>query len=501
MFYDNTLPTKKLKYVDLKLEPFSVGQNSDLDPNILKLSKAQQSYNYRYDNGALKQGYGFRSMTLPNSETSTDPSERQVLFDKGSDILGLWHYKFYSETYQKKQHSFVVYCKDTNLYWFKTFVDDPYLHPLYDKTLQSKPTVINYRLNGRDILIFCTPEDGMLVWDCDIMPYSVATAPTIRSMCLHKDRLFAIVQDMPSTIRYSKNLDPTNWLVTGDAEDSGVIAISDQMGDMNKIISFLGYIYIFRDYGITKLAFYDENGEYTISQLYYSGSRIIPDTVTVCGNKIFFMTNDGIYSFDGINTKKLTLDILSMMPSFNDKAVACFHADKYYLACKLNYNDDQTILDETNDDCINNTLIVVDVKSGAFTLTRGIDISSMLSVEEENISKIFFCKRCSNSDKVSELTFDGNYYDQPMPKVWRSTLSDLGYIDQAKIVKEIFIRTLYDCKLQLVTTSYTKTYDLKGDLSPQRLRVNIKDKLIGINIISYTQADISCPTIRIGLGV
>ena len=501
MFYINKLKTKTIDYVDKKLQPFSVGQDSDTNQNILALSKARLIYNYLYQDGALRQGYGFKSLTLPTSINSGD-SDRSINFNQQTNFLGLWQYNYYSDTYSKKQYALVLYGEDKKLYWCKMFSTDNNIYTLYDKTFNSLPTVINYRLHGRDILIFCSPDDNMLVWDGDLIPYEITTAPTIRSMCLHNDRLFAITQDGTHTIRYSKNLDPTDWLVTGNAEDSGLIEISDQQGGMNKILSFLGYIFIFRDYAITKLAFYDEDGEYNISQLYFSGSKIFSDTVCVCGNKILLLSNDGLYSFDGVNTSKISLNIDSLFNKNNNNAYATFYNGKYYLACKLDYNDQDIVLDENTDGYVNNTLLVVDAKTYEYTLTRGVDILSMLAVEEEQISKLLCLKRISNAEKVSELTYDGCYYGTPLIKKWKSTISDLGFIDKAKIIKEIFIYTEYNCSIKLITNKTTKTFDVLAKEVPQRIRVNIKDKLIGFEIISNTeQVKIQPPTIRFGVEV
>lgn len=499
MFYDNPLPSKNLAYKTITLPPFDVGQNSDYNQNLLSFKKANCIYNFNITDGALSDGYGFKSLTLPTSTQEPD-GLRAIDFTDMPNILGVWQYSYYSDTYQTKQYAVVMYGEDKQLYWCKMFSPDNHIYALYDNTFEQLPIVLNYRLDNRDILIFTSPIDGMLVWDGDTLPYKITTAPTIKSMCLHKDILFAITQDGTHSIRYSKQLNPTSWLISGNLEDSGFIDISDQQGGMNKILSFLGYLFVFRDYAITKIAFYDEDGEYNISQLYFSGSKIFADTVCVCGDKILLMSNDGIYSFDGLQTTKLDLGINTMFAPDNHNASAVFFNDKYYLACKLNFKDDDLVCDEQNDNYVNNALIVYDTQTKQFTITRGVDIKSMLPVEEEHISKIIFCKNSTHSNTLGEITNDGCYYNQILPKKWQSNLTDLSLPTKQKIIKNIYITTKSDCVVTVKTQTITKSYNLIGSEYCQTIRCNLKGKLISLSITSKSpNAYIQPPTIYLGV--
>ena len=72
---------------------------------------------------------------------------------------------------------------------------------------------------------------------------------------------------------------------------------------------------------------------------------------------------------------------------------------------------------------------------------------------------------------------------------------------KAKIVKELFIQSQYDCNVTIKTTDFQKTYFVKGHKKPQRIRVGIRGKLIGIDITADDKADIVPPTLRVGLEV
>jgi hypothetical protein len=239
----------------------------------------------------------------------------------------------------------------------------------------------------------------MIAWDGVTIPRNIPSAPNIRSAVVFKNRLFAITEDK-FKIRFSKELDPTNWLLTENSDSSGIIRFSDQMGDMAKLVEFLGNLYAIRDNGITKITYYEDDDSYTLSHIFFSGSRIYADSVVVCERLLYFMTRDGIFTFDGVTTKKVNLPIDNLFGIDNfDGVKAVFHKNNYYLACKLKYDDNSYFGDETGDgNYVNNTIIELNTKTNHFNLIRGVDVIDILPLEVGRVSKLVVLTRGKNAD-------------------------------------------------------------------------------------------------------
>lgn len=316
-------------------------------------------------------------------------------------------------------------------------------------------------------------------------------------MCVHYERLFATVDGEKNAVWFSQDLDPTNWAIDGTG--AGFIEMLDERGCLNKVISFLDYVYIFRDYGITRLTAYADESEFSVAHLFSSSGKIYSETVSVCGDIVMMLTDNGIYSFNGISTNRLDINIDNLLKGIdNSNAKACFYNGKYFLALKLKYDDAPILEEDREGGCVNNSLLVIDIETGGFTLTRGIDVSYLCPVLTSEQSKLIFCLRGSQSTKLAELSESGKYFDLNFPKAWYSPMNDLGYPNKVKLIKDIYITTEYDCKVDVRTDKVTKSYLVKA--GENRLRVNLRANTLAIDFHSDNDlAHISPPKVYLGL--
>ena len=88
--------------------------------------------------------------------------------------------------------------------------------------------------------------DGVYLVDPAATNIKVNNAPKITSMCVHYERIFATVQDNQNALWFCKEFDPTKWEIDGTG--AGFIEMVDERGYLTKVISFLDYVYIFREY-------------------------------------------------------------------------------------------------------------------------------------------------------------------------------------------------------------------------------------------------------------
>ena len=275
----------------------------------------------------------------------------------------------------------------------------------------TRPTALNYKLNGKDTIILTNETDDFVCWNGEEVPQVVTTAPQLSSLCTHYDKLFATIGGERNIIRYSSNIDPTTWTTDLTDINNPYIELNDMRGGVNKVISFLGYVFAFRDFGITKIKTYEGSEEINVSHLFVSGNRIYKDTICVCGDRVLMLTKDGIYEFDGITTKKVDLKIDGLFDGiYNNQAIASYHEGKYYVACKLNYPDNNEIGCQTEENNINDTLIELNVKEQTFNIIRGIDVTSMTSIQVDSMSKMVFCFNSVYGTKLGQLEKNGKFF-------------------------------------------------------------------------------------------
>lgn len=499
MFYPNRKLRKSSKDAIVNFTNFQKCMNTDTDEAILPYKEAKLSYNFNVKNGALCTGYGVKELTLPKL---TLPGER-VIKTPGKDIKQLWKYRYYNQIDKRDDSQIVCMDSDGQLYYVLLQDNSSACCPIFRQTpFKDIPTAINYRLNSIDTLIFSSEEDGMWKYATNFGLTEVEDSPHIVSMCLHYERLFAVVGGERNRLAFSANLDPTNW--KADLSNGGFIDLQDERGALQKVITFNDYVYVFRDYGVTKVSAYGDQTDFSVSQLFVSSVKLYGNTVTVCGNKIMLLTRDGIHSFDGYSTHKLNLGIDELFKNVeNDSACGVYYKNKFLLACKLNFNDDEKVGCENYDGgYVNNALIELDLVTNELSITRGVDIASMVVVDDPRFAKVVVCLNGEHSKKFGELCEDGCVFGQPLTKKWVSPKSNMGYPTKIKHIKECLIKSKSPCTIVIKTEKETKNFEVLGKEMSQRIKLNMIGEQIEVSFKSNTseQTYISCPQISISIG-
>ncbi len=496
MFYKKAIPSINTRQYKIDYSIFGSGMNADKDENLLSSKKAKLYYNYDIKDGSLKTGIGFETLKLPLNSSANSP-DRVIEFPENVGFNGVWHLKYYSQTNQKKDHFLVYYGDDENLYFCKlvsvfpqTFYVDQTM------TFPTRPNALQYRIDGSDAMIFTEPSSNMMVWHPENTAYVVEGAPKIVSMCLHYERLFAIVEGERIQLRFSDDLDPTNWATS--ATEGGYIELLDERGAMNRVVSFGDYLYVFRDFGISRITAFGDQEEFSVSNIHTSSGRIYGGSVTVCGSRMMFLNKNGLYSFDGVSVSKLDLNIDSLFEGVtNENCCGAYLDNKYYLACKLNFGDENQVGCESGE-YTNNALIELDLTNGNMNIVRGVDIISMTAISEGYISKLVCCFGGEHKNVIGQLNHSGNVFGQPLDKAWISPFTDLGYPDKKKIVKKISLLSKHDTTVKIRTENTTKNIKFKASDRIETKRPNVVGKQIEIAFVSSTSlCDISKPQVII----
>lgn len=502
MFYFKPLLKKKVTDYKITFSAFASGMNSEVDEGILPYKYAKLCYNYQISNGALKDGIGFSKLSLPISYDDLS-KEREIVMEPDQEVKAIWMFKYFDAEHNTPDYRLLFYNSDGKIRWTQLVADYPYTFNIASLIYSSGvPNAVNYRLDGEDYMIFSSATDGMWKYNPNKMAQKIENGPSIVSMCLHYERMFAVLENGErNRLSFSENLDPTNF--NPSLSEGGFIDFQDERGKLNKVVSFNDYIYVFRDFGVTRVSAYGDQTAFSVSNLFVSSSKIYGNSVCVCGDRIMLLARDGIHYFDGYKTTKLNLGIESLLKNVtNENCSALYHDGKYYLALKLNFNDNDKIGCENYEGgFVNNALIELDLKTGDIAITRGVDICSMVLVDDGNFNKVVACFNGEYKGQIGQMTHDGKLFGKPLKKCWTTPKSNLGYFSKTKRIKEVFVKTKSPCKIKIQTEKVSKTYDLGGAEKTQRLKTNVYGEQVEVSFISDTQGEteISCPQIIVGV--
>ena len=179
------------------------------------------------------------------------------------------------------------------------------------------------------MLLLCSPAAGMKVWDGSAVR-TAENAPQILSACVHYERLFVTVAGERNAVWFSDDLDVTNWDVS--LEGAGFIEMADDGGAILKAISFAGRVYLFRRYSIARLTAYADQTEFDLVTLYASSGRILEDTVCVCGDRVMFAAQNGLFVFDGVSTARVLERLDGLLDYGYAAARGCYWNGIYILS-------------------------------------------------------------------------------------------------------------------------------------------------------------------------
>ncbi len=463
------------------IRDFRGSVNIKLDENLIGLNAGKMSYNYAFSSGSLKGKCPFQTLNcryFGGSGVVEELFTPEMVLENGL----IFYYEKFDEETESRKDKLIFIDKLFNCFYMDLYGDEHKFQSL-DLKFSSMPTVFCYNHYGEDSVIFCSKTDNMVLWDGENAPETIIDAPSIVSCVIHKERCFAIVENEPYTLWFSDDLDPTNWSV--GLLDAGFIKMADGRGKLIKLVSFGGYLYIFRERGISRLTANGSQEDFYLTNLFTSSGKILKDTITLCGDRIVFVATDGVYSFDGSTTSRILEKLGDLFVGSKD-SFGCYFDGKYYLATKIDF------FDTAYDDCElkNNMLFAYDVQSGEFEIYRGINIQSMtpLVTGEYNSLVILTDGDILCTTDTPDVFCSG----------FESGLYHFENIKTAKTVRKIsaFIKNTDKVTLELVNErGETKSFELKTGTND--INCVFSGLAIGFRIFSKNSAVISALSLEV----
>lgn len=479
MFYTNLLNLKDITYKTINYSSFLSGVNTVYDESILPSGYTRLSYNFDYTDGALKDGMG---ISTPKVRYSKDiPSYLKALnIPSDLSVEGVWLFPYREEDTNSECPLLVMYCRNGKFYYNYLQNSSTTWNEIDGLSSYYKPLVINYNLNGVDTLLIFSETEGLYTWSLNQGVKKIDGVPCMSSMCLHYERLFVTSNENDRRVWFSDDLNPTNFNISLD--EGGFVDMVDNFGRSNKVVSFDGYVYDFRDYNIARITAYAEQESFNVIQLYVGSGRIFKNTVTLCGNRIMYLASDGLYSFDGSSSTKINLGINNIFDGNNENAVAGFCNGCLYLACRLKFDDDKENSKLDSDE--NNALIKYDISAGRVTILRGCDIRDIAIINDFLDTYIFVVARIDGEQKLGMVDNSGKIFDKVTEKIWFTPESDFDYPNKSKLVKEMYLETKSDLVVEIKVDGKSRRFKVKGRTGVSVLKPRLRGKKFSIGFLS-----------------
>ncbi|MCL2847580.1 MAG: hypothetical protein FWE13_02360 [Firmicutes bacterium] len=440
-----------------KIQNFGQGMNVSIDKAILPIGTASEVFNFDFSTGALTEGYGLESVSYINRPISEIWTFRRFNFDTNLDEEILMYRTPLGEIFYNKNGI------ETSL----------------GITISGTVRTVNYRLYGDDVILLTSSTDPMWVWDGVNIPYSVPNAPKITSLTIHFERMFATTIGESNAVYFSRDLDPTNWDLSLDR--GGFIQVLDERGKLNRVFSYQNFVYILRDFGISRLSAFADQTDFSVSNLFVSSGRIFSDSASLCGDRIIFLASDGLYQFDGISTSRIMQRLDGVMKPSKNSSSAFFNG-RYYLSFRMSNRK----AGEDNEN--NNALLVYEIQTGLFSILKDVCIKSF-NVCGDKLYGV------TGEGTACYITKCGEIFGEATVKSWVSGDMDFG-TENIKRIREIFLTTDYPISVSIISERGKKEFCVTPNPGGNRIRVNLSGRKITIGIRAETsKVRVNRPTV------
>lgn len=485
MIYKNKIIIKPVKNLTLSFDKFFQTFRVGKDENLLTSKDSSFYYNFKIQDGSLKTGFGIKDLTFKNTQNND-----YVLKTGDSIVNGIWTTRWLSNANQEPVDYVFYILNDGKMHYAN--LEYPEFGFTMTTTFNEVPEMTKIRQNLLEAFVFTSPTDSLVLLN-QSSETTYANVPKVMDACYHYNKLFAITAQTRNALIYSSETEVTNWTNSNTYR----IDFTDDRGRLLKIMSFHDNLYVFREFGITKVSPYSVESDFSIEHLYQSPSYIYPQTITICGENVIFLTRDGLYSFNGSAVKKLKYEVIDKIEN-NQSSSPCAgsYKGKYFLACKMTF-DDKTIGCESAT-YVNNCILCFDFSENGVEVIRGVDVKKFAELNSKNFNKLCLIFRGSQKNKIGEITESGAVFGSQLTACWKSAFCDLDHTEKLKHVKEIKLISKGDCSFKIESDIETKTYQITGSNKVQRLKTDVKGKMFSFSFESTaSQQKISKPEILV----
>ncbi len=437
---------------------------------LLDYAYTRHAYNLAFEKGRLTSSLGIdKAQGFYTDKTRHDYST----FASSKQLKNIFYYRFFNAG--AADDRLIVHLKD-NTFWQTKVLAQAGWSQIQGLSLSGDVEAVNYRFNGEDILLLAS-EDASLYYLKNTTATEIPDAPHFASIEVYNERVFGCLNGSKTRLWFSDDFDPTNWDV--NSQDAGFIEFADDCGNLLKVVSFLGHLYIFRDYGIFRLTGYGDQSTFAVKKVYCETGRIYKRTIVHCGDKIIFLADEGLFAFDGYDVVRIAKEFPAIKN--HDTAVGAYLDKRYYLSCSADIDASYVI-----SGAVNNVILTYDLFEKSINMMAGFDVGAFCVVKTAYGS----CLHCSfntvNKNKLGQLSTSGKIFTSYLIKKYKSPYSNLG-TNAYKTIRYLVVKTGYPITLNVRLDGKTYPYTVAASASPQKIIVEKCGVEFGIEISSNQQ--------------
>lgn len=482
MFYKNLgVYDKKMKFKEYKALSFDEKIDLDDESND-KLGTCMESYNFSGKSGVLKDSFGINNFVARYNYIIGDTEKREVVLPSLTAIRRIFYFRLYALPLKEYISIFVLITSRGEFKYIDLGNTTSYDMITIDKIdLMDYSDVMYTVINGFDSLVVCERSTNeMFLWTPFDEEGKVKNPSLFfTSMCWHDNRSFATTDNYCNSILFSEEYNPLNFSTNN--KQGGFINLNDDLGACKLAILFKDNVYVFREFGITKVVRGNGKLDYEGETVYVCRGKIFNRTICNCGNKIIFFASDGLFEFDGSKVKKIKLGYEKYFrKEFQKRPIAKYMKGVYYLSCKMNFNDDQKLGVENFAGYTNNAFVKYYVEDDAVVVSRSVEVVDMVTFSDKfNDELVVLYYTRDEGNKLGILVEEGQAKDIAVKRKWVSKLYDFDKPEDYKFIKEFKFVTKADIELCLYFDNSIKKIKVKGKSTMQTIKINQKTKLFG----------------------
>ncbi|MCM1456089.1 MAG: hypothetical protein NC037_06165 [Bacteroides sp.] len=441
---------------------------TDTDESVLDMAYTKRAYNFAFEDGVLTGGIGIDVAEGFYPEPYVERHEYPALPD-GKRFKDAFLYRRKSENGEYDDR-IVAHLTDYTLMYTSVFKNDTW-HEIPDFRINNDITAVNYTFNGEDVLLLCAKNNELFMLE-DSTPYVCGNAPQFTSIAVHNERVFGSVNGSQNQVWFSEDFDPRNWTVS--AEEGGFINFADECGDVIKLVSFLNYLYIFREFGIFRLTAFGDQSEFMLKKVFTDTGRIVKNSIELCGDKIIFYADDGLFSFDGYEVTRIAKQLMDINRTH---LMSCAYLDDYYyMACNI-----------LGDGTKNNAVIRYGLRDKSLSVLCGVGVKRLRTVRVHNGTQVLCVFESENTNTLGMVSKSGEVLGTPTKKSYFSPFSALSS-PSIKTVRSVSFQTDTDVKLVVRLDKKSYEFNVKGGELMKTVPIEKSGRKIGFEIYCDSSA-------------
>ncbi|MBQ9276547.1 MAG: hypothetical protein IJ226_03030 [Clostridia bacterium] len=454
---------------------------NSVDEKELDFAFSNRAHNVTFEREILTSSIGMDPAAgffeYPNKERHTFPK-----FASSKSIKNVFTYNYNAAG--TPDYRIVVQLVDGTFWFTKIMVESGWAQ-IADISITGDVEAVNYRYNGEDILLIASKDDK-LYYIKGNTAYACNDAPHFASITIHSERVFGAVNGAKTRLWFSDDFNPANWDI--DLAGAGFIEFADECGDILRVISFLGYLYVIRDYGIFRLTAYGDQESFALKKVFTDTGRIYKHSIVLAGDKIIFLADEGLFAFDGYDVVRIAKEF--PLVASKDEAVGAYLDKRYFLACNIDAGEEYAT------GFRNNAVVVYDMFEKSLSELVGVDVRAIREVKTHSGSMLVCAFDKTYKNRLGMIADSGQVFGTNLKKTYASPFADLGTAT-AKTIREVQVKTKYPVSLTVKTDDNDYSFDLEGSDKPQRVIVEKSGVIVGIEIVSEEQNLEVAPVIAI----